>query len=62
MLDFLFARHRKDYIRLAWQFKASPNRIYRLAHGSKPKTEKEKKILHEMLAIGIIHRRSDHKF
>ncbi len=62
MFKFLFARHRKYYIQLGWKYKMWPKRIYRLAHGSSPKNETEKKILHELLSLDIIHRRTDKKF
>lgn len=62
MFKFLFARHRKAYIKLAWKYKVWPNRVYRIAHGSKTRNDKEKKIIHELLALDIIHRRTDRKF
>ena len=58
MLNFLHARHRDLYVRLALKYLISPERIYHLAHGSNPKTEKEKKIHRELLDQGIL-RRSD---
>lgn len=54
--DFLFARHRKVYIALALQYWVSPNRVYKLAHGSNYHTETEHKVQHELLELGILHR------
>lgn len=56
MFNYLFARHRRTYISLGWKYKMNPERIYKLAHGSKIKTEKDKKIIHELLALDIVHR------
>ncbi len=56
---FLKARHRVTYIKLGWKYWMHPNRVWKLAHGSSPKTDKEKKVVHELLALEIIHRRSN---
>ena len=54
MLNFLHARHRDLYVRLALKYLKSPERSYHLAHGSNPKNEKEKKIRRELLDRGIL--------
>ena len=55
MFEYLFARHRNDYIRLALHHKTSPDRIWRLAHGHSAKTDTDREILHDLLDLGIIH-------
>ena len=56
MFKFLRAKHRSNYFQLAWKYKLWPERVYNLAHGSRAKTEKEKKVIHDLLNLGIIHR------
>ena len=62
MFKFLFARHRKAYIKVGWQYKTNPERVYKLAHGSRAKNNKEKQILHELLALDIFHRHHSSNF
>ena len=56
MFEYLFARHRNDYIRLALHHKTSPDRIWRLAHGHSAENSKDTQILHDLLDLGIIYR------
>ncbi len=52
--SFLFSSRRGIYIRIAFQFKKTPWRVYELAHGSKARSSKEEKILQELKDQGII--------
>lgn len=57
MFKFLTARHRATYIALAFKFFTTPWHVYALAHGkSAHGSKKDKKIQHELLDLGIIHR------
>jgi len=58
MFKFFSARHRKAYTSLAWKYKVWPEKVYKLAHGKHAHSKKEHKIVHELLALGIIHRHS----
>lgn len=61
MIKFLFSRHRSTYIKMGVKYKVWPEYVYRLAHGKKHgRHSTDSKILHELLAIGIIHRHSNH--
>ncbi len=62
MFKFLTARHRKTYTSLAWKYFVWPERVYNLAHGKHAKTKKDKNIVHELLAQGVIHRHSDSSY
>jgi len=59
MFKFLTARHRSTYASLGWKYFVWPEKVYKLAHGKHAKNKKERKIVHELLAIGIIHRHSE---
>ena len=61
MFEFLYAKHRDTYLRLAFQHYISPNRVWKLAHGSRAKSNKERLVQHELLDLGIIHRSGTHK-
>lgn len=56
MFRFLSAKHRWMYIKMAFKYRTSPNHIWKLAHGKSPKGQRDKRILHELLDIGIIYR------
>lgn len=56
MFEYLFARHRDIYIKIAYHYFTSPKHVWSLAHGKPAKTDKDSKILHELLDYGIIHR------
>lgn len=58
MFKFLRSRHRKLYIKLGMKYSVWPERVYKLAHGKHSRRSKDTKILHELLAEGIIHRHS----
>lgn len=51
---FLFSERRMVYIKIAFQFKVTPWRVYDLAHGSKARSNKESKILQKLKEQGII--------
>jgi len=59
MFKFLSARHRSTYTNLAWKYKVWPEKVYKLAHGKHARTKKERDIVHELLAQGVIHRHSE---
>jgi len=56
MIRFLFAKHRKAYIKLGIKYFCWPELPYRLAHGKSAHGTKESEICHEMLKMRIIHR------
>lgn len=56
MLEYLFARHRDIYLKIAFHYWTTPHHVWSLAHGRLAKTSKDTKILHELLDYGIIHR------
>lgn len=56
MFKFLKSRHRKLYWQLALKYHVWPDRVYSLAHGKHSRKSKDTKILHELLAQGVIHR------
>lgn len=58
MFKFLKARHRKTYTSLAWKYFVWPEKVYKLAHGKHARSHKERDIVHELLALGVIHRHS----
>lgn len=58
MFKFLFSRHRSTYIRLGWKHLVWPGRVYKLAHKGSGHTDLDKAILHDLLDLGLIHRRS----
>ena len=58
MFKFLSARHRSAYTNLALKYKVWPEKVYKLAHGKHAHSKKEHQIVHELLALGIIHPRS----
>ncbi len=58
MFQFLRARHRSTYIQLGWKHFVWPEKVYKLAHGKHSHSKKEREIVHELLALGIIHRHS----
>lgn len=62
MFKFLSAKHSKAYIDLALKYKVWPEKVYRIAHGHRAKGNKETRIAHELLSLGIIHRRSESSF
>ncbi len=59
MFKFLTARHRSIYTSIAFKYFVWPEKVYNLAHGKHAKSRKDKKIIHELLAQGVIHRHSD---
>ena len=59
MFKLLSARHRSAYTNLALKYKVWPEKVYKLAHGKHAHSKKEHQIVHELLALGIIHRHSD---
>jgi len=62
MFKFLKARHRGVYIKLALKYTVWPERVYKLAHGKHAKKSKDRKISHELLSLGIIHRRAESSY
>lgn len=56
MFKFLLTHHRHEYWQLAKEFHMWPDHVRKLAHGKHAKTEKEKKVCHALLDMGIIHR------
>ena len=58
MFKFVRARHRQAYMKLAWKHLVWPEKVYKLAHGKHAHSKKERSIIHELLALGIIHRHS----
>lgn len=56
MFEYLFARHRSEYIRIAFRHWTTPKHVWSLAHGKMAKSRKDTKILHELLDLGIVHR------
>lgn len=52
--SFLFSERRDVYVRIAYRFNTVPWRVYSLAHGSKARSGKEERILHELKKEGII--------
>lgn len=60
VFDFLKAKHRKDYMAIGLQYGVWPNRVWKLAHGSHAKNDKEKQIVHELLDLGLVQR-NEHK-
>lgn len=57
MIKFLFARHRKVYIKLAIKHLVWPERVYILAHKGSSHNDLDRDILHDLLDEGILHRR-----
>lgn len=65
-LDFLFrkrpkteglykmSRHANKYEELAEQFKVTPDRVYDLAHGDKPKTDADFDVIRELKNAQIL--------
>ena len=62
MFKFLRARHRKLYISLALKYKVWPEHVYKLAHGKHTKKSKDRRIQHELLNQGIIHRHASESY
>lgn len=62
MFKFMKARHKGVYIKLGFKFGVWPERVYRLAHGHHAHNHKDRKISHELLALGIIHRHKEASF
>ncbi len=58
MFKFFRARHRDVYLKLAWKHFVWPEKVYKLAHGKHAHSRKDRNIVHELLALGIIHRHS----
>lgn len=56
MFEYLYARHRSEYMRIALQYWTTPHHVWKLAHGHDAKTKKDQEILHELHALGIVHR------
>jgi len=56
MFEYLYARHRSDYIRIAFHNWTTPYHVWKLAHGKHPKNKKDRRIVHELLDLGIVHR------
>lgn len=53
-LSFLFSRHRKIYIKIAYKYKTSPSVVYRLAHGKVTNKSKHHKILADLKENGVV--------
>lgn len=60
MFEYMFARNRKAYVQIAFSHWTTPKHVWELAHGHRAKSEKDKEIIHELLDLGIIHRRGHH--
>lgn len=56
MFKFLRTKHRSQYISLGWKYKMWPDKVRKLAHGKNAHSPKEKKVVHALLDLGIIHR------
>ena len=54
---YLKSRHRATYEELAFAYKISPTRVYKLAHGDKPRSQAEKDAREDLKGIGIIRTR-----
>ncbi|WP_455586187.1 hypothetical protein [Bacteroides sp.] len=52
--SFLFSENRSEYIKIAFEFNATPWRVYSLAHRSKARSRKEEEILIKLKERGII--------
>lgn len=48
------SRNRNVYYELAFKFRVTPSRVYRLAHGCKASGKLDTKILEELFQRGII--------
>lgn len=55
-LKFLVSRHRSTYIKLAFKHFTTPWHVHSIAHGKKIKGGKDKKIVHDLLRLKIVHR------
>lgn len=56
MFEYMFARHRADYVKIAFRHWTTPRHVWALAHGKHAKGHKDTEILHDLLDMGIIHR------
>lgn len=56
MINFLFSRHKWQYTKIAFRHMTTPLHVYNIAHGKNVRTQKERKIAHDLLKLKIIHR------
>jgi hypothetical protein len=56
MIRFLTSSHCGTYIRLALKHFCTPEHVYNIAHGQEATRGRDRKIVHELFRLGIVHR------
>lgn len=51
---FFFSKNKSTYIKIALKYRSMPWRVYNLAHGKRIRTQKDNKIVNDLLEEGII--------
>jgi hypothetical protein len=56
MLQFLSSHHCATYVKLAFKYFRTPDHVYAIAHGKEAHSNTDRRIAHELLRAGIVHR------